>query len=386
MKAFSYIAEKSFNYIVDNKRVPITFRALEDYKKNIESIRRKKDWKSQGESHFLMADPFSQVDELEHSYITDVFMKDSSTVIYTARLYDGSAVYSKPLLEGIEAESLILRKENIIIHDVDYEPNKQRLALACGAIGTYEKHISILGVESGRLQEITEGKCMDSNPTFDKKNGDILYYDSCGFGYDERAGLLTGPREINKLNLSTGDLDTLIGDDNNDYFKLQMDADGNLYCLKRPYKGKKHAGMSLKDMAMVPVKLVRAIFSWLDFFTQRYTGDSLKKTTGGNNPAKLQQKSPEDIFIEGNLIESQKMLNINKQAGDKFPGTIPKSWELVKINADGNTETIEKGVLSFLITDDVLLFSNGKHLLQHKNGETSLLQEDKLISKVRYPC
>ncbi|MEG0483158.1 MAG: hypothetical protein RR569_08630, partial [Acinetobacter sp.] len=136
------------------------------------------------------------------------------------------------------------------------------------------------------------------------------------------------------------------------------------------------------DIVFAPFKIIRAIVGWLDFFTQRYTGESLK-TTSGHNPAKTQQKSEEELFVEGNLIKAQQNLERNKKAGEKYPGMIPNSWELIKMTPSGDMTTLKKGVMSFALKNDSIFFSNGQYLVEITPDQNEkLLVEAKLISKI----
>ena len=167
--------------------------------------------------------------------------------------------------------------------------------------------------------------------------------------------------------------------------KPQVDQQGNLYCIQRPYSSGYHKEspfLVLKNVVLAPVKIIKAVIGWLDFFTQKYTGESLK-TTSGANPAKTKQKSEEELFIEGNLIKAKQSLENNQKNGEKYPGFIPRSWQLIKIKPTGEKEVIKQGVMSFCIGNNIVIYSNGKHLIQlDENKNETLLCEDKLISKI----
>ena len=100
----------------------------------------------------------------------------------------------------------------------------------------------------------------------------------------------------------------------------------------------------------------------------------------------MKQKSEEEIFIEGNLINAQKTLIENQKSGEKFPGIAPKNWELMKMDKSGNISSVKKGVLSYRLSEDgELFYSNGKHLIRmsRSNGEELICESD-LISKIIY--
>jgi len=111
------------------------------------------------------------------------------------------------------------------------------------------------------------------------------------------------------------------------------------------------------------VKILKAIFNWINFFTMQYSGEAL--TTAGANPARARQQNPKEVFIDGNLINVQKTLKQNKAQGEKNPGIVPRSWELTRLSADGDMTCIKKGVMAFDIDPDGnVIYSNGKHLIK----------------------
>jgi len=244
-----------------------------------------------------------------------------------------------------------------------------------------ERHLCILEINSNRVQYLTEGECQDANPYFNPVHSDQIYYDSCGLAYEDE--IRFGPKEICLLDLKTGELETLLSDQAYDFFKPFADHQGNLYFLKKPYKQQSYrSGSALKDIILAPVRIMKAIIGWLDFFTQRYSGESLKNTSGAN-PAKSKTKSEEEIFVEGNLIKAQKNLAQNKLAGEKYPGLIPNSWQLMHRNTAGEITCLKKGVMSYAVKDGQVFYSNGQHLiyLNAHQSETKLT-EAKLISKI----
>lgn len=384
MNPLFFLSQRDFFYHNNNQVTPISFEAIELYKKNLQQIKQRKEWKNKGTGAQFMG--FANVDAPEQKsiYLSDVVKQDADHIIYAARLDDGMALYSKSLTNSDETEGLILRTDDFVVYDMDYDAQNKRLVMSASHACSLEKHLKILAVDGNQAQYVTEGDCQDANPVFDHANPDVIYYDTRGIGHNARGEVFFGPKEICQLNIKTGDLDTVIGNADYNYYKPQKDGQGNLYFLKTPYKNKVQSdplGM-FKAILMAPFKIMNAIVSWLDFFTQRYTGESIK--TAGNNPAKSQQKTLEEMFIEDNLIEAQKSLQQNQKAGEKYPGLIPRSWELVMMTPTGDMQTLKKGVLSYSLTHDGIIYSNGKHVvhLDAQKNETQL-SEEKLITKIR---
>lgn len=384
MSVLFYLSEQNLYLWDGNKSTTVPCQAIDQYKKNLLEIQQRKDWKTKGTGAQFMG--LSGQDEevnLKHIFPTDMVITPEQNLIYASCLQDGVSINSKSISNLQETEGLILRKNDFVVQDMAYDSVKNRLALSVNSDG-YERHICILPLDANRTQFLTEGDCQDSNPCFDPRDSMQLYYDSGGLGYGEyRVGF--SPKEICHLDMGTGDLDVVISDPKFDFFKPKLDSSGNLYFIKRPYTHgdqRESPVTTLKDIVFAPFKIIRAIVGWLDFFTQRYTGESLK-TTSGNNPAKSQQKSEEELFVEGNLIKAQQNLERNQKLGEKYPGMIPNSWELVKRSPSGNMTVLKKGVMSYAIKDDQIFYSNGKYLVEILPDQSEkLLLEAKLISKI----
>ncbi|MCU4435274.1 hypothetical protein KTH93_07235 [Acinetobacter bereziniae] len=384
MSSLFYLSNQNLYLLDGNKSITVPCQAIDQYKKNLVEIQQRKEWKTKGTGAQFTGN-FSQDDQVDLNYIfpTDVVLTSDHKMIYTACLQEGTSINIKSLNDLQETEGLILRKNDFVVQDMAYDEAKKRLALSVNSNG-YERHICILPLDANRTQYLTEGDCQDSNPCFDPQDTMQLYYDSCGLAYGEHR-IAYSPKEIYHLDMGTGELQTVASDPKFDFFKPKMDSLGNLYFIKRPYSrdGSHHSPVTtIKDIIFAPFKIIRAIVGWLDFFTQRYTGESLK-TTSGNNPAKSQQKSEEELFVEGNLIKAQQNLDRNQKSGEKYPGMIPKSWELVKMSPTGEMTTLKRGVMSFALKDDTIFYSNGKYLIELDADQNEHLRiEAKLISKI----
>ncbi|UOP00185.1 hypothetical protein [Kingella potus] len=304
----------------------------------------------------------------------------TARLIYGAVLQQGGAVQSKNPASPDEAEGLLLRHADCTIHDMACDAQGKRLALSLSGSGWGERNIAVMPLDANRFRFVTEGECRDSNPAFDPANGDILYYDSCGLARTEH-GLVFSPRAVNRLHLADGTLDTVLADDKHDYFQPRPDGKGGLYCIRRPYRSGRQGGSGLRDLALAPVKISKALFGWLDFFTRRYGGEPLK--TSGANPAKAKQQSEEERFIEGNLIKVRQ----NKKADpeDRRPAAIPADWELVRVGTDGSHTVLLHSVMAYAVEDGGgIVYSDGRGILRRSpEGETALLAEAEWAEKLR---
>ncbi len=383
MNSLLYLSKGELFCTQEHSTFVVECQAIEQYKTNLQEIRQRKEWKTQGSGAMFMGTAtYDNNTGDEGIFPAAAVMSEDNHIIYCACLQNGTAIYSKSLIDPRKQEGLVLRKNDLSVYDMDYDSANNRLAISASTQG-YERHLAILPLEDANIHFLTEGDCHDSNPSFDPNHSEILYYDSCGFAYNQQENLVgLGPKGICRLNLKTGELKTIMENQHYDFFNPKMDKEGNLYCIQRPYKTF-HEAFSFKELLLAPVKILRAIIGWLDFFTQRYTGESLRSTTG-SNPAKMKQKSDEELFIEGNLVNVKRALAENQKSGDKYPGIVPQSWTLIKMTPDGTISTLKKGVLSYALrADGVLFYANGRHLVEHtpECAEKSLY-EGTLITKI----
>ena len=336
----------------------------EKYKEREREIRQRKDWKQSGTgAMFTGAYNFHNSAENVRLDISGLSMGMDDRLAFALNYENGGGIHFKSLdEEGLETPIFVDLKTHF--YDLAVHPNGN-IAVSCSRSYT-ERHIGFLKVDAPHLQFLTDGDCVDANPSWSLKDENVLYYDSFGVAYGSSGQIVAfGPRSINRLNIKTGELDEVFSDDKFDFLNPFEDASGNLYFIRRPYKPAK-GKMSARDYAKAPGKIMRAFGGWLDWKTRTYTGESLNTT--GANPAKGNQKTPQQIFVEGNLLEAEKTLKKNAAAGDKSPGIIPRSWELVVRATDGTQKVLQTSVMDYCVNPQGEIYSNGKYLIHGENA------------------
>jgi len=330
------------------------------YREREREIRLKKEWKNQGAGAMFTGAFFPGQAILDvRALITGLSQGTDDRLIYALNFENSGGIYFKHP-DPDKLETPIVSSANTCFYELDVNA-EGRIVVSC-AKHSLERHISLLTTTSGHLHIITEGECADANPKWSQKDEHILYYDSAGIGYGREGQFVGfGPRSIYRYNTKTQELDEILSGDAMEYCCPFEDKEGNLYFIRRPYK-QNESGMSLVDFLKAPFKIIRAMGAWLDFFSRRYTGESLN--TSGANPAKNSPKSPHQIFIDNNLFEAEKMIKQNAAAGDKNPGYIPRNWELIVKKPTGEEQVLHKSVMSYCITPDGIVYSNGKYIMQ----------------------
>ena len=360
-----------------SKRIPCG--AIDNYRHTILEIQRKKEWKTQGTGAHFMGASAPRFEEKDiNAGVEAVVSVNDERLIYASTLERDCAIYAKNPNESADAEEYITRLTNTRIYSMDYDPI-DKLIVVSASDGYLEKHLALCNEEKANYRMITEGDCVDITPSFSRKNNNIVYFSSAGFYIDrKRGGAVFSSYAICTYDLILNELQEVLSDEKYDYISPQQTADGELYCIRRVKQQSLGGGKILLDILLAPFRFLRAVFGWANFFSQRYSGESLVKGKTDPNPAKNRDKSEREIFIEDNLINVEKVYKENMLAGEKYPGIAPKSWELVSFEADGKVEVVKRGVLDYCFDrNGLLIYSNGKYIITvQPDGEEIICEAD----------
>jgi hypothetical protein len=220
-------------------------------------------------------------------------------------------------------------------------------------------HIALLDSDDGGSpRAVTDGDSVDEAPAW-IPGRDALVFQSAGIGRT-RSGLAAGlgPYAIEELDLASGRLETRARDERFDFLTPRVAADGTLYSLRRPYRspGAAHPLRALWDVLLIPFRLLRALFGWLDLFSFLYSG---KRLTSAGGPVRPEPELA-DIWIWGRRVGAERRLSRARLRRDPASALVPRSWQLVRHGRDGDCAVVAEAILAFdLASDDALLVSNG---------------------------
>jgi len=173
---------------------------------------------------------------------------------------------------------------------------------------------------------------------------------------------------------------TLANDPKSDLLAPQIGPDGLLYYIRRPYQAH-HKGFHLlhwlKEILLMPFRLVYAIFQWLNFFSQMYTGKPLMAA------GTRQTVEPKQIKAWGDWITPETIRDRRFGEPDA-PSLVPRAWQLMRQANQGTPELIAEGVLGYdLAPDGTILYTNGSAIYAiDLNGKKERLQVGNLIESV----
>ena len=356
-----FLSDGKINELKAGKAVEHISSAAESYVRNVKEINAKNAWKKRGAGAMFTGVQLMQGEEdVVLPCVTGLAATEDGKLAYAVNTGSTAGIYVKDLAAAGEKDGFILTKRDVAFFDLDAHNGRMVTTVAENG----EVHLAVVSADGGSVSACTEGDCRDGNPKWSRFEEDVLLYDSCGLGFDGNLRVAKiGPSSVYRLHIRTGALEEVLEGGVHDYICPYEAQDGTIYCIRRPHREPKSAGMSLMDVLLFPVRLLKAIFGFLNFFTQRYAGESLK-TSGGQNPAKSRQKSEEQLFVEGNLLAAEKNMKENAARGEKNAGYAPSSWELIAKRADGRVEVLRKGVLNFCVgAEGRIVFSNGKYII-----------------------
>jgi hypothetical protein len=255
-------------------------------------------------------------------------------------------------------EKRLFHSAEFKVDRIDFHPDYQ--LIACAAIGKDgTANIAMMPVNGVHLEEVTEGDSIDLAPKWIPSFRKIIVFQSAGIGRDG-AGYIVEQKHstIEQLDIDNREVITLASDPKYDLLSPQMDADGTLYYIRRPYRPLRQRvrfSQTLKEALLIPARLMIAVFEWLNFFTRRYTGKSLLAVP------QLQRISPHQRLFLGRLVDVGREIERNRRFGDAdSPALVPRSWELIKQQPHQEPQIIGHGVLAFDVgSDGQIVYSNG---------------------------
>ncbi len=254
--------------------------------------------------------------------------------------------------------------------------------MACSVMMAHPiSNIALMREGGGGFEEITEGDSSDGCPRWAPGSDAVIVFHSAGVARDSagRPSAL-GPYAIERLDLKTGEMQTL-SEPESDLLSPRMDAEGNLYFIRRPYKtlnAKPSLWQTLRDIVLLPIRLCVAIFNWLNYFTIRNSGQPL----ANSGDAKQQQMDLQRMLIWGNLTHAIDQLEKAKEKD--LPDLVPQTWQLVKRDKEGAETVLARGVLSYdLCKDGSAVFSNGSAIFRVATGDKpKMLHRHSMIEQV----
>ena len=351
---------------------PLPSQRYQRYREAMQEIRRQHQWKNSGTGALFMGNLSGLAEDQEPAVRIGGMALLDGLLYYTAFLGGVGGLYTKDPLNPDAPEGVIVHRQGMNTAGLCWNGASFATTLLEGR----ERHLGFFTLPRGELTVVTQGETVEAGPSW-SRDCQQVWFSSAGWGREAPGGEpVLGPRAICRLDANTMELTEVYAQPGRDCISPQEGEDGSLWFLRRPRR-EEQEGNTLADIAAAPGKVVRAMGGWLDLFTRRYAGESLR--SGGG---KAKQKPERDLIIEGNLINAQRALEENQSQGEAYPGIIPPSWELVRLAPGGeNPEVMQKGVLAYALAPGGYVFSNGRHILRATGtGKPELLAEEGMVT------
>lgn len=328
-------------------------------------------WKAQGRGAqymrgVLWADAGRDPSEFRIAVTSVTRGRNPGEVLYTLETDEISGVFA---LDATGFEQRLFHTADFRVQDIDVHPDGAGIAVSVRHHnGT--ANVAVLKADGSDFSEVSEGDSVDRAPRWVPGSDRRLIFQSAGAGRDAGGRFSEyGPFAVHQLNLDSGQISCLAEDAKVDLLGPQMTGDGALYYIRRPYANGQPAInpiAAVTDVAMLPFRLLFAVFQFINFFSVKYTGQPLS-TSGG---AAKKTQDVKRMMVWGNMIDAERAAREDRLGEEDAPCMVPSSWQLVRQSRSGK-EVLAKGVLSFHIArDGSVIYTNGSavHHIQ-PNGE-----------------
>lgn len=380
MSTIYYVSGEKLYTVSEKGNRELKSLTIENYIQTAKEIAERRNWKASGTGASFMGITLERRGDDKVATGVESVVCAGERLIYAASLETSCGLYTKNPRDDKEPEGFITRKLNTRFFEVDY--HEGGLVLSANE-GGRERHLALCGEDRPNFRMITEGECADITPSFSRSVPGEILFSSAGYYVDSAKNKrVYDTYNLCRLDIGSGEITEVLNSPACDFLRPKDRPDGKLYCLRRP-KEEPKSGTTFVDVLLVPFRMLKALFGWMNFFSQRYSGEPLVKRSGGDNPGKHQEKDEEQLFVEGNLINASQTLKENQLGGEQFPGIIPKSWELVQVKPNGDLEVVKRGVADYAFDGEDILYSNGKYIIRlSADGTEEKLCEAKLATSI----
>ncbi len=279
-----------------------------------------------------------------------------------------------------DEERRLAHRTDFRIGELDAHPADERL-IASLAYPDGTANLATMRPGGGRLAEVTEGDSVDQAPSWVGDADNAIVYQSAGVGRDHHGfiyGLSTF--RIERLDFDRNEHEVLVESDTHDLLLPRIDQEGTLYYIRRPYQTMYTPRGPLeliKDILLFPVRLLVAVFWFLNMFSLFF---SKKPLTAAGGP-KVEKQNTRQLILYGRVIEAQKE---NKRKNKNAPAVVPDTWELVRRTKQGDEKVLATNVGHYdLAPDGAVVYTNGVKVwhITRDGGKTELIK-DSLIERV----
>ena len=343
------------------------------------SIERRHAWKTQGRGAMFTGAWAAQPKNRNEVpvLLTGLTAGQDGTLLYSMETDSVSGIF---LLDAAGVETRLFHTADFCVRHAALNSESSWLAATAFHKDDMRSNIVVLPLHGTDLSEVTEGDSFDQFPQWLPGTKRRIVFQSAGVGRDAAGRFAAlGPCSIQELDLDSGDLEEVASESGRDLLQPRKTEDGTLYYIRKPYESAvPQASLlgSLRDTALFPFRMARAIFQYFNIFSMMYTGKPLVTSKG----AVQRRMDPRQLFIHGNLAQA----HMAQASEDEAQEVVPSSWEFVRRGPNGATTVLARNVLAFdLASDGSALYSNGVAISRvGQDGRSEKLLQAELVEKV----
>lgn len=367
----AFLAGSKVHLLRDGARSSFESAFGAQYQDRALSIHRRHAWKQQGQSAvFLGGAGRTEDDPVTAPVVITSVARDGSGagLFYTLQAERVTGVFHLDPESGEERR--LFHSNECSVTSVAPRPETSSSVACSLRANNGTSNLGLLDIEEGGLVELTEGDSLDESPAWISGRPASLLYQSAGVGRNQQGFVVGyGPRSIQRLDLDSTRVVPLAESDDHDLLCPQMDAQGNLYYIRRPWKrGQSVAPLELlQGLLLLPFHFVMMFFHIVNNYTRWYSKRPMLRA--GSEVL----KPDEPLRVWGQLLEEQKKGSRSQSEPADKP-LVPESWQLVRQDEDGEQTIVAKSVLSFDLSDDGrLVWSDGRRIWSQGAGEEAVV-------------
>jgi hypothetical protein len=309
--------------------------------------------------------------------VTSAAFEASGNLLYFLKDDNVGGLFRRDAASGNEVR--VVLRQNFHLGDLSLSPDGTSLA-ASAQQSDGAANIALLSNEGSNYREVTGGDTVDSAPAWIPGAPNRLLFQSAGLARNEQGYVVAqGPTSIQMLDMESRSVESILENPSFDYLKPRVSPTGNLLFIRRPFEAPRYGmGSILADTLLFPIRLLRAVFHYLNFFSLMYTR---KPLTSASGPA--MQADIKNILLQGRRIDAQKALSSERPV-QGVPSLVPNSWELVSRSREGVERILATNVASYDIgSEGTIVYSNGRGVfVLEQDGSPRLAATDELIADV----
>ncbi len=336
-------------------------------------LQRRNGWKRKHTMSTGLSGDISPSGSIVPIAVQGVCPTSADRLLYTLEAGEIGGIFTLEQL-AVSARDRQQPKEKRLFHSADFKVDRidfhpEHKLIACAVVRKDGvANIATMPVDAVHLEEVTEGDAIDLAPKWVPGNRQAIVFQSAGISRNRSGYIIEHEHStIQLLDLDRQEVVTLASDPKYDLLSPQIAADGTLYYIRRPYRPLRQQvlfSQTMKEIVLIPARLLTAIFGWLNFFTHRYTGRSLL-VSQPQQVGRAQQMS-----LLGKVVDVELEMERNRRFGDAdSPALVPRSWQLIEQPLQGEPQVIGAGVLAFDVgMDGKIVYSNGSAIYGIRPG------------------